>query len=280
MFPQRFLATDGNHVLGNALFTNQGQGRFTEMSDRANVETGWPWGPSVGDLNADGWPDIFIAAGMNFPFRYRGNDVLLNEGGKRFANAEFVVGVEPRQRLIRPWFDLECDEADVTHDLCQGERRPVTTSDERTAEQRGKGAARHGHVTIWAARASRSAAILDLDNDGDLDIVTNEYGDVPQVLISDLAQRGPVHFLKIRLVGVRSNRDGIGAVVSVHAAGRAQFQVNDGKSGYLAQSVMPLYFGLGTATQADSITVKWPTGATQVVQGPLRSGSTIVVTER
>lgn len=280
MFPQRFLATDGNHVLGNALFTNEGQGRFTEMSDRANVETGWPWGPSVGDLNADGWPDIFIAAGMNFPFRYRGNDVLLNEGGKRFANAEFVVGVEPRQRLIRPWFDLECDEADVTHDLCQGERRPVTTSDERTAEERGKSAARHGHVTIWAARASRSAAILDLDNDGDLDIVTNEYGDVPQVLISDLAQRGPVHFLKVRLVGVRSNRDGIGAVVNVHAAGRAQFQVNDGKSGYLAQSVMPLYFGLGTATQADAITVKWPTGATQVVQGPLRSGSTIVVTER
>jgi len=182
--------------------------------------------------------------------------------------------------LIRPWFDLECDDADLTHDLCQGERRPVTSSDERTAEERGKGAARHGHVTIWAARASRSAAILDLDNDGDLDIVTNEYGDVPQVLMSDLAQRGPVHFLKVRLVCVRSNRDGIGAVVSVQAGGRAQFQVNDGKSGYLAQSVMPLYFGLGAATQADSITVKWPTGATQVVQGPLRSGSTIIVKER
>jgi cytochrome oxidase Cu insertion factor (SCO1/SenC/PrrC family) len=280
MFPQRFLATDGNHILGNALFTNKGQGRFEEMSDRANAETGWPWGPSVGDLNADGWPDIFVAAGMNFPFRYRGNDVLLNEGGKRFANAEFVVGVEPRQRLIRPWFDLECDDADVTHDLCQGERRPVTTNDERTAEERGKGAARHGHVTIWAARASRSAAILDLDNDGDLDIVTNEYGDVPQVLVNDLAQRGPVHFLKVRLVGVRSNRDGIGAIVSVRASGRAQFQVNDGKSGYLAQSVMPLYFGLAAATQADSITVKWPTGATQIVAGPLRSGSTIVVKER
>ncbi|HUK34527.1 MAG TPA: FG-GAP-like repeat-containing protein [Vicinamibacterales bacterium] len=280
MFPPRFLATDGNHVLGNALFTNQGHGRFTETSDSANVETGWPWGPSVGDLNADGWPDIFVAAGMNFPFRYRGNDVLLNESGKRFANAEFIVGVEPRQRMIRPWFELDCDDADVTHDLCQGEARPITTNDERTAEERGKGAARHGHVTVWAARASRSAAILDLDNDGDLDIVTNNYGDVPQIFISDLAQRRPVHFLKVRLVGVRSNRDGVGAVVSVHAAGRDQFQVNDGKSGYLAQSVMPLYFGLGAALQADSITVKWPTGKSQVVSGPLRSGSTIVVKEQ
>ena len=249
MFPPRFLATDGNHVLGNALFTNRARDdsprcvRSGERGKRMAV-------PSVGDLNADGWPDIFIAAGMNFPFRYRGNDILLNEGGKRFANAEFIVGVEPRQRLIRPWFDLECDDADVTHDLCQGERKPVTTNDERTAEERGKGPARHGHVTIWAARASRSAAIFDLDNDGNLDIVNVGSGDVPQVLINDLRATEQVHSLKVKLVGVESNRDGIGAVVSVHAAGRTQFQVNDGKSGYLSQSVMPLYFGLAGAVQA------------------------------
>jgi len=280
MFPPRFLATDGNHILGNALFTNQGSGRFKEVSDAANVETGWPWGPSVGDLNADGWPDLFITAGMNYPFRYHGSDVLLNEGGQRFANAEFILGVEPRQRMVRPWFTLECDGADVTHDICKGERAPVMTDNTKSEQERGKGAARHGHVTVWTSRASRSAAILDLDGDGDLDIVTNNYGDVPQVLISDLAQRGPVHFLKVRLVGQRSNRDGIGAVVTVRAAGRAQLQVNDGKSGYLAQSVMPLYFGLGAATQADSLTVKWPTGKEQIVRGPLRSGATVVVKEQ
>jgi hypothetical protein len=280
MFTQRFLATDGNHVLGNALFANQGNGRFKEVSDAANVETGWPWGPSVGDLNADGWPDLFVAAGMNFPFRYHGSDVLLNEGGKRFANAEFILGVEPRPRMVRPWFDLDCDGADATHDICKGEQEPILTDDPRSPEQRKKGAARHGRVIVWASRASRSAAILDLDGDGDLDVVTNNYGDVPQVLISDLAQRGPVHFLKVRLVGQRSNHDGIGALVTVRAAGRAQLQANDGKSGYLAQSVMPLYFGLGTATQANSITVKWPTGKEQVVRGPLRSGSTVVVKEQ
>ena len=127
--------------------------------------------------------------------------------------------------------------------------------------------------------ASRSAAILDLDGDGDLDIVTNNYGDVPQVFISDLAQHRAVHFLKVRLVGTRSNRDGIGAVVTVQAAGRPQAQVNDGKSGYLAQSVMPLYFGLGTAVQAESVVVKWPTGKQQILRGPLRSGSTLVIRE-
>jgi len=280
MFVPRFLATDGNHVLGNALFTNRGHGQFTEMSDAANAETGWPWGPSAGDLNADGWPDLFIAAGMNYPFRYHGSDVLLNEGGKRFVNAEFVLGIEPRQRMVKPWFTLECDGPDVSHDICKGERAPVMTDNTKSEQERGKGAARHGHVTVWASRASRSAAILDLDGDGDLDIVTNNYGDVPQVFFSDLAQRRAVHYITVSLTGQRSNRDGLGAIVTVRAGGRVQRQVNDGKSGYLAQSVMPLYFGLGAATQADSVTVKWPTGKEQAVAGPLRSGSKVVVKEQ
>ena len=150
------------------------------------------------------------------------------QGGKCFANTEFILGIEPRQREVRPWFDLECDGADRAHDICRGERGPVLADDTLSPEERHKGAARHGHVTGWASRASRSAAILDLDGDGDLDIVTNNYGDVPQVFISDLAQRGPVHFLKVRLVGQRSNHDGIGAVVTVKAGGRTQLQVNDG----------------------------------------------------
>src|SRR3989441_7069858 len=51
-------------IFGNALFANQGDGRFAEVSDSVGVETYWPWGPSVDDLNADGWDDIFITAGM------------------------------------------------------------------------------------------------------------------------------------------------------------------------------------------------------------------------
>jgi hypothetical protein len=121
--------------------------------------------------------------------------------------------------------------------------------------------------------------LFDLDDDGDLDIVTANYGDVPQVFISDLSQRAAVHFLKVKLVGRRSNRDGIGAVVTVQANGRSQALVNDGKTGYLAQGVMPLYVGLGAASQADVITVKWPSGQQQMVRGPHRSGAVVVVRE-
>ena len=278
-FPPDFLATDKNHVLGNALFTNRGSLSFAEESDAAGAETGWPWGPSVGDLNADGWPDLFVAAGMNYPFRYDGSTILLNDGGRRFAPAEYILGVEPRRRLVVPWMELDCDGIDVKQDICTGEAEPLLADDTRTPEQRGKGGQRHGRVTAWAARASRSAVLFDLDDDGDLDIVTANYGDVPQVFISDLSQRAAVHFLKVRLVGRRSNRDGIGAVVTVQAGGRAQALANDGKTGYLAQGVMPLYVGLGAASQADAITVKWPSGQQQTVRGPHKSGAVLVIRE-
>ena len=83
-----------------------------------------------------------------------------------------------------------------------------------------------------SALGSRSAAIFDLDNDGDLDIVTNDFNSAPQVLISDLAERRPIHWLKVKLTGTTSNRDGLGATVRVTAGGRTLMRFNDGKSGY------------------------------------------------
>jgi hypothetical protein len=121
--------------------------------------------------------------------------------------------------------------------------------------------------------------VFDLDDDGDLDIVTSNYGDRPQVFVSDLSQRGQVHFIKLKLAGGRSNRDGVGAVVVVRANGRSQTIVNDGKTGYLAQGIVPLYVGLGSATQADSVTVKWPSGRQQTVPGPVRSGTAMTIRE-
>jgi cytochrome oxidase Cu insertion factor (SCO1/SenC/PrrC family) len=278
MFPPRFLGTDGNHVLGNALFTARGDGTFEERSDAANAETGWPWGPSRGDLNADGWVDLFIAAGMNFPHRYHGNDVLLNEAGRRFANAEFLLGVEPRRRTLRPWFSLDCGGAEAQHPICRGEQVEAMSLGPRQ-EAGGPKTAFHGPVTVWASRASRSAVVFDLDGDGDLDVVTNDYGDVPQVLVSDLAGRGSVRHLTVRLAGRRSNRDGLGSIVTVRAGGRTQKQVLDGKSGYLAQSSLPLTFGLGRAASADAVTVRWPDGRDQTVRGPIRSGTNLLIRE-
>jgi hypothetical protein len=74
-------------IFGNAFYHNLGGGKFEEISDKIGVEQLWPWGISVGDVNADGWDDIFITAGMNFPFRYGINSMLLNNRGEKFLDS-------------------------------------------------------------------------------------------------------------------------------------------------------------------------------------------------
>lgn len=127
-------------------------------------------------------------------------------------------------------------------------------------------AGKTGTVSVSGSLSSRSSAIFDLDNDGDLDIVYLDFNDRPQVLISNLTDRRPIHHLKVQLNGRRSNRDGLGATVKVRAGGHTWKQYRDGKSGYLAQSSLPLYFGLADADKVDSVEVAWPSGIKQIVK--------------
>ncbi len=257
--------TQSDFIFGNALYHNVGNGHFEEVSDRMGVETYWPWGPSVGDLNADGWDDIFIASGMSYPYRYGINSLLLNDHGKKFVDAEFVLGIEPRKKLYTPWFEIDCSDPNES-------RAQEQLQSKVCVGQSGKS-------IVMAPRSSRSSVIFDLDNDGDLDIVTNDFNSEPQVFISNLAQRRAIHWIKVVLVGTISNRDGLGATVRVKAGGQTYMKYNDGKSGYLAQSALPLYFGLDKATSVDAITVDWPSGRKQTVTSRLTINHVIRIVE-
>ncbi len=235
------LQSASNSIFGNAFYQNQGQGKFIEVSAKVGAETYWPWGISAADLNADGYEDVFVTAGMGYPLRYAINSVLLNEGGQRFVDSEFVVGVEPRKgnRIEKEFFTLDCSGEDKRNPLCRGKT---------------------GVLRVTGTTSSRSSAAFDLDDDGDLDLVTNEWNDHPQVLISNLSEKKPIHFLKLKLIGTVSNRDGLGATVKVHCGSRTYTRYHDGKSGYLSQSSMPLYFGLDPESKIDRIEVLWPSG--------------------
>ncbi len=257
-----FLVDDGRGVYGNSFHRNEGGGRFVEVSDAVGAENYWPWGLSVGDLNADGFEDAFLASSMSFPWRYSANAVKLNERGRRFVDTEGAHGVEPRPdgRTAVHWFDIDCG-AEPEHALC---------------ESTGLSA---GTLRVSGALGTRSSVILDLDRDGDLDIVTNDFGAEPMLLTSDLTEKKQVHYLEVSLRGKRSNRDGIGALVTVKVGDRTLTRLQDGKSGYLSQSAMPLYVGLDAASQVDEVRVRWPSGTQQVVKGPIEANQTLVIEE-
>ena len=258
-WPVSFRGTGKTSIWGNSFFLKDGPNRFREVSDDIGAENYCPWGPSVGDLNADGFDDAFIASGMNYPERYMINSVKLNEGGRRFVDTEFVLGIEPRAGGVStPFFELDASGKDRNHKDAQGEA---------------------GRIAIWGARGTRSSAIFDVDGDGDLDIVTNDFNAAPMVLISNLSEKAQVRYVAVKLTGSSSNRNGLGAVVKVTAGGATYTKVFDGNSGYLSHGLYPLYFGLGAAQAIDGIEVQWPAGKKQTVTGPFKINSTIEVKE-
>jgi hypothetical protein len=259
-WPESFRGDGSSSIWGNSFFQKEGPGKFREVSDAVGVENYCPWGPSVGDLNADGFDDAFIASGMNYPERYMVNSVKLNDRGQRFVDAEFALGVEPRKGgVVTPWFLLDASGKDKDHKDAAGAT---------------------GRLGIWGARGTRSSVIFDVDGDGDLDIVTNEFGTSPMVLVSNLTEKTRVRYLAVKLTGTTSNRNGLGAVVKVTAGGSTYTKVLDGNSGYLSHSLYPLYFGLGAAEALDSIEVLWPSGKKQTVQPPFKINSLVEVREQ
>ena len=249
-------------IYGNSFFEQESSGVYKEISDRIGAENYWPWGLSTGDINADGFQDVFIASSMNFPFRYGVNSVLLNENGAMFRDAEFILGVEPRRDRLSAvrWFTLDCDdEKDAEFWACSDRR---------------------GLVEIWSARGTRASVIFDLDDDGDLDIVTNEFNTEPMVLMNNLTSvSARTRYLNVSLKGTTSNRSGIGARVELTTDTGSYVQVMDGKSGYLSQSSMPLYFGLGDAGKIEEIRVLWPSGKEQVISGPGKMNTMLEIEE-
>ncbi len=259
-WPAEFLQTKQSSIFGNALYKRNADATYSEVSDAVGAENYWPWGLSVGDVNADGYPDVFIASSMCFPYRYGQSSLLLNDNGKRFVDAQFALQIEPRKEseMLAPWFSLNCKDDGSGTPFCQG---------------------RSGTVVVWSATGTRSSVFFDFDSDGDLDLVTNEFNTSPRILSSNLESQGQLNFLKIELQGTKSNRNGFGAVVTLKSQSKTQVQVNDGKSGYLSQSVLPLYFGLGESQQVDDIEVRWSSGTLQKLKGPIKANQKLVIVE-
>ena len=129
---------------------------------------------------------------------------------------------------------------------------------DRKFEEIGKQAG----APFQAGEISRGMAAADFDNDGGLDLLVAHLGGRPALLRND-SKRG--HWIRIKTIGTRSNRDGFGARVELTAGGLTQTGEVRANSSYLSASDRRIHFGLGQAAEVDKIVIHWPSGATDTI---------------
>jgi enediyne biosynthesis protein E4 len=128
-----------------------------------------------------------------------------------------------------------------------------------------------------AARVGRSAAYADVFNNGRLDVLFSTNGGAPR-LFRNVAGGSPNRSLRLKLVGTKSNRDGIGSVVRLTSQDGTQTQMLRSGSSFLSASELVLTFGLGKQSQADAIEIRWPSGQIDRLTS-VRAGETVTVAE-
>ncbi len=276
-FPDVYVANDTNR---NFLYHNNGDGTFTDESlfigvgyDEAGVAEG-SMGVDAGDYNGDGWFD-FIVANSEKATLYK------NEEGLFFVDATADSGLgQPTLPFVgfSPLFVDYDNDGHLDVFCANGHPQDVIgiltdhdTFAQRDQMLRNKGDGRYTDVSESAGTyfavplVGRAAATADYDNDGDSDIVIMNSNQRAVLLRNDGGNLK--NWLGIKLVGTRSNRDGIGSKVRLVAGGLTQIREVKSGSSYASGSDTRLLFGLDAHQRVEKITVVWQNGTIQELEG-------------
>jgi hypothetical protein len=270
-WPDIYVANDSTSA---ALYQNNHDGTFTDLAIEAGVAyspDGKPqagMGVSAADYDCDGNLDI-----VKTNFAGDTSSLYRNLGKMTFDDQTFQAGLGKSTRFLGwgvGFADFDNDGwADIL--VCNGHVYPEVSESAAESGYRerkilyrnlhnGKFAdvSAEGGPGILELAPARGCAFGDFDNDGDLDVLVNCINDVPQLLRCD--QSAKTNWIKVKTVGVKSNRSGIGArIYCTTADGHRQMdEVRSGGS-YISQSDLRVHFGLGAATEAE-IEVRWPSG--------------------
>jgi hypothetical protein len=263
-----------NDATPNFLFRNDGNGTFSEVALEANCaldpngEHRGGMGVDAEDLDGDGFQDIFVTN-----FSQQTNAFWHNNGDGTFDETTFELGLGkisiPMSGFGTRFFDYNNDglvDLFVLNGHPFGPIQkvfPETTYAEPPFlfENTGKGfrevAAEHGAV-LKKFYLGRGLAIGDIDNDGDSDMLLMNAGEPPLLLRNDGGNQNS--WLGLKLVGAKSNRDSIGAKVTVRAGSLRRAKQILGGTSYCSASDLRLLFGLGKSQKVDEVEVRWPSG--------------------
>jgi hypothetical protein len=263
-----------NDATANFLYHNKGDGTFSEVALEAGVALD-PNGSARGgmgvdaeDLDNDGYLEIFVAN-----FSGETNALFHNDREGLFTETTNKLGLGaislPLSGFGSRFFDYNND---GLVDLFVHNGHPFepinkffpdTTYAEPPFlfENTGKGfrdvAGEHG-PSLKKLYAGRGLAVGDLDNDGDSDLLLMNVGEPPRLLRNDGGNRE--HWLGVNLVGTKSNRDAVGAKITVTAGGSRRNKQRLGGTSYCSASDPRLLFGLGDNVKVDQVEVRWPSG--------------------
>jgi hypothetical protein len=237
----------------NMLWHNNADGTFTDLSrETGTCATLWGWAAKFGDYDNDGLLDLFVVNGL----RSAGPDNYIPV----LVNLITKPGVDFTD--VRLWPNI----GNMTWSGYQ-KKKFFKNLDGHSFKEMAADAG------VDNDRDGRGIGVSDFDNDGRLDFYQTNADQDSLVYHNVSAPVG--HWVELKLVGTRSNRDAIGARVTLTTAQRSMIREVDGGNGYAGQSSQRVHFGLGTATEIVSLTVKWPSGAVQKVTAPIDRITTV-----